>query len=382
MRWDRLTLGIGLSYALLSWSLSYGAVLPQFREELHLSASVAAIHGSMFGFGLLILAAFGSRLLARLANGTALALSVIGMVAGGVLFGFGHSPVFTLCGAAITGTGAALLVIVIPGIVFAHQPQASTQTMSTLNAFPMVSATLLPLSVTGAAAVAISWRVAYLAPVIVIGAAITITAAHVPVPSTATEQPARLREFARLPLLRRRWVVLVFGVLVEIGTVTWAASIMHDLGGAAKGTAASLTIGFFIGMFAGRLALTKVLRKFDEQFLLSISFVGASTFLLPFLIGPGIAMRIVGLTGVGIFLSPIYPLSVARLFELHEDANGLGRVAALASGVGVTFGPLLLGALSDSIGLGKATIVLPIFALGGLITLRLPHAAQRPAQAA
>lgn len=372
MRWDRLALGLGLSYALLSWSLSYGAVLPQLRDDLHLSASLAAVHGSMFGFSLLILAAFGSRLLAHVANRAALAMSVMGMVGGGVLFGFGHSPAFTLGGATLTGAGAALLVIVAPGIIFAHQPQAPTQTMSTLNAFPMVSSTLLPLAVTLTAAVAISWRIAYLAPVLIIGAAIAIATSRADVPSTATEQPAHLKDLARVPHLRRRWLVLVFGVLVEIGTVTWASSIMRDLGGAAKGTAASLTIGFFIGMFVGRLTLSKMLSRFDEQRLLRISFVGSLVFLAPFLIGPAIGLRIVGLTGLGVFLSPIYPLSVKRLFELHEDTNALGRIAALASGVGITFGPLLLGTLSDQVGLAEATIVLPIFAIGGLLTLQTP----------
>jgi fucose permease len=254
--------------------------------------------------------------------------------------------------------------------------------MSTLNAFPMVSSTLLPLAVTGAAAATISWRVAYLAPVLVIGAAITLVAARSAVPSTSAAQPARLRELIDVPHLRRRWLVLVFGILVEIGTVTWAASIMRDLGGASKSTAASLTIGFFIGMFTGRLALTHVLRRFDEQRLLWISFVGAFVSLIPFLAGPAMPFRIVGLTGVGIFLSPIYPLGVARLFELHQDTNALGRVAALASGVGVTFGPLLLGTLSDHIGLGKATVVLPIFAVGGLLTLGTQQTVKQRAPAA
>lgn len=372
VRWDRLTLGIGLGYALLAWSLSYGAILPQLRDDLHLSASVAALHGSMFGFCLLGFALFGNRVLAALSNRATLGLAVLAMVGGGAMFGIGRTPALTLTGAAITGAGAALLVIVVPAVVFAHQPQAPTQTMSTLNAFPMISSTLLPLAVSLAAAVAISWRVAYLAPVLLIGAAITITAGRAPVPSTAVEQPAKLAHIARVPLLARRWLVLVFGVMVEIGTVIWASSIMRDLGHASKNTAASLTIGFFIGMFVGRLTLTKLLDRINEHHLLMLSFIGSLGFLAPFLIGPGLAVRIIGLTGLGVFLSPVYPLSVSRIFELHDDTNTLGRVTAIASGVGVTFGPLLLGTLSDSFGLAWATVVLPAFAIAGLVSLGRP----------
>ena len=369
MRWDRLTLGIGLGYGLLAWSLGYGAVLPQLRDDLHLSASVAAAHGSMFGICLLVFAAFGSRALAATPPNVTLRLGVISMVAGGTLFGFGQAPALTLSGAGLTGAGAALIVIVIPGIVFAHQPLASTQTMATLNAFPMVSSTLLPLAVSGAAAAALSWRVAYLAPVLLIGIAIAVVIHGAAAPSIVSEQPVGLAQLFRLEHLTRRWLVLVFGVLVEIGTVTWAASIMRDLGNASKGTAASLTIGFFLGMLVGRLGLTRLLSRFDEQRLLHVAFIGSLAFVVPFLVGPGLAVRVIGLTGLGLCLSPVYPLSVARLFELHDDANALGRAAALGSGVGVTFGPLLLGALSDVVGLGWATLVLPVFAAGGLITL-------------
>jgi cyanate permease len=75
-------------------------------------------------------------------------------------------------------------------------------------------------------------------------------------------------------------------------------------------------------------------------------------------------------------LSPAYPLSLTRLFELHNDTAALGRLSAMASGIGITFGPMLLGVLSDSVGLGWATAVLPVFALCGLLTVALPQRKQ------
>ena len=245
--------------------------------------------------------------------------------------------------------------------------------MSTLNAFPMVSSTLLPLSVAGAAAIAISWRVAYLGPVLVLGAVIAFTTAKAPVPPSRVENPVRMAELVRVPHLARRWMVLVFATLGEVGTVIWGASIMHDLGGAAKGTAASLTVGFFIAMFFGRLALAQVLLRFNGQMVLRMAFIGSIVFFAPFLVGPNLIVRMLGLTGLGVCLSPAYPLSLTRLFELHNDTAALGRLAAMASGIGITFGPMLLGVLSDSVGLSWATAVLPIFALCGLLTVALPQ---------
>src|SRR4029450_4906174 len=98
-------------------------------------------------------------------------------------------------------------------------------------------------------------------------------------------------------------------------------------------------------------------------------FVGALISLVPFALGPGLAGRAAGLALIGLTMSAAYPLSVSLLFELHHDRAALGRAAALASGIGVTFGPLLLGAFSDVVGLGWATLVLPGFAIAGIALL-------------
>lgn len=144
---------------------------------------------------------------------------------------------------------------------------------------------------------------------------------------------------------------------------------MVQQGGASKGLAASLTVGFFIGMAAGRISLASVLRRHSGQRVLTVSFIGVLVALVPFLLGPGLVGRVIGLTLLGLTLAAVYPLSIARMFELHDDTEALGRAAAIASGVGVMFGPLLLGAFSDVVGLGWATVVLPVFALAGLLMI-------------
>lgn len=372
MRWDRLTFGIGMSYALLAWSMGYGAVLPDLRDEVSMSASVAALHGSLFGICLLLLATVGRRVLETLSNRMLLGLSVVGMFGGGLLFGFGRHAVMTLAGAGLSGIGAACLVIVVPSVVFAHQPHAPTQALAMLNTFPMLSATVLPLTVGVVVAAGVTWRVAYLGPLIVIALGIAVVSGRSDVPNALHAEPIGLGELFRVPQFARRWAALACGVLIEIGTGIWAASIMVGQGGASKGTAAVLTATFFIGMGIGRISLTSVLRHRSGQWVLIASFVGSLVALAPFLLGPGLIGRVIGLTLLGLMLSGVYPLSISRLFELHDDTEALGRAAALASGVGVTFGPLLLGAFSDLVGLGTATLVLPVFGVIGLVMLERP----------
>ena len=372
MRWDRLTFGIGLSYGLLAWSMGYGAVLPELRDEVHMSASVASLHGSLFGIFLLLLATIGRRLLAGLSNRALLVASVVGMFAGGLLFGLGRNAALTLLGAGLSGAGAACLVIVVPSVVFAHQESAATHAMAMLNTFPMLSATLLPVAVGLALAGDITWRVAYLVPLWLLAGGIAVVAARSAVPSTRHPEPISLGQLFRVPTFARRWAALACGVLIEIGTGIWAASIIVKQGGASKGVGALLTVGFFVGMATGRILLGRALRSRTAQWVFTASFVGVLFSLVPFLLGPGLIGRVVGLTSLGLTLAAVYPLSISRLFELHHDTEALGRAAAIASGVGVTFGPLLLGAFSDIVGLGLATIVLPVFAVAGL-ALALPR---------
>ena len=73
--------------------------------------------------------------------GMEIALSVVvGLFGGGLLFGLGHYAAMTLTGAGLAGAGAACLVIIVPSVVFVHQPEAPTQALAVLNTFPMLSA--------------------------------------------------------------------------------------------------------------------------------------------------------------------------------------------------------------------------------------------------
>jgi fucose permease len=345
-------------------------VLPELRDELHVSASVAALHGSLFGILLLVLATFGRRVLAAVSNRGLLRASVGCMLGGGVLFGFGRTAALTLSGAAVASLGAACLVIVVPTVVFAHHREAPTQALAMLNSFPMLSSTTLPAAVGLAVALDVTWRAAYLIPLALIGVAIIAIAGRAAAPDAPHAAPVGLGELFRTPRFARRWAVLACGVLVELATASWAASIMVDRGGASKGLGAALTVGFFIGMAIGRVSLTNVLRTHSPQRVMVWSFVGVLISLAPFLLGPGLVDRVIGLLLLGLTLSAVYPLSISRLFELHDDTEALGRATAIASGVGATFGPLLLGTLSDAVGLGWATVVLPVFCVVGLLMIR------------
>ena len=242
--------------------------------------------------------------------------------------------------------------------------------MATLSAFPMVACTLLPATVGLVLALDISWRVGYLVPLSLIALAIAVIAGRSSVPDSADSEPIALGRLFRVPGVARRWAVLACGVLVEITVGTWASSIMVERGGASKSVAAALTVAFFAGMAVGRISLSKVLHRHASSRILTLSFVGVLVAFVPFLLGPGLLGRVFGLLLLGLTLSPAYPIAMAGLFELHDDTSALGRASAVAFGLGSFCGPVLLGGLSDIVGFGWAPLVLPVFALSGLIMTR------------
>jgi MFS family permease len=82
-----------------------------------------------------------------------------------------------------------------------------------------------------------------------------------------------------------------------------------------------------------------------------------------------------GLLFAGLGVALLYPVSISALVAAMPDRPAVATArASLASGVAVTFAPLLLAALSDSLGLRTAYLLVPALLL--VVVLR---AARRPA---
>lgn len=159
VRWARSTLGLGFGFALPAWSMGFGAMLPELRDEVAMSSSVAAIHGSLFGIFLLLFSVVGSRFFATRSNRLTLGIGLFGLMVD------------------------------------------STRVVATLNAFPMASGTLLPISITIAIAIGFSWGISSLVPVAVMGFAMAWCVGRSSVPKDHLAEPSA----SRLPFAFRTW---------------------------------------------------------------------------------------------------------------------------------------------------------------------------------
>jgi predicted MFS family arabinose efflux permease len=373
-RWDRLTYASAFGYCLLVAGLSVGVVLPELREEFEISGVVAALHGSTFGVGLLLAGLFGVRFVDRIGRRHALQLAAFALAGGVGLFCTGPSWPITLLGTAFSGGGGALLVMVMPGLISDHHGTHRAEAFAAVNGAPGVAGVAFSLVIGAALAAGWSWRPPYLLLTGLFALALAVVAHPVAVPAGERHGKFSLAHFRDREVLRP-WAHIVNAVLAEFTVGIWAVTYLREVGGASSGLAPVLASVFGVMMFATRLMLPTLLRWWGDA-LVSYSFLILAAGALIMCVAPGAWWKAAGLVVVGFGGAPLYPLTVDRFYHRagHAlDAVSLGAFCALASGVAVTLGPLVLGVLADSVGLRWALLVVPVLCAVGAFTQRSPR---------
>lgn len=376
-RWDRLTYASALGYALLVGALSVGVVLGELRQQFDLSGVVAALHGSTFGFGLLAAGVWGVRVVDRLGRRRSLAMSAAAIAGGITLFCIGPAWPITLTGTALSGLGGALLVMVMPGLISDHHGEHRAAAFAAVNGAPGLAGVAFSLVVGAALALHWSWRAPYVILTGVIVVALISVAWPVALPDSPRQGAFTLAHFRDRDVFVP-WLHVTNAVICEFAIGIWAATYLKEVGQASGGLASALAGVFGVSMFLSRLVLPSVMRFLGEA-TITVSFIVLAVGALMMCFAPGLLPRVAGLMIVGLGGAPLYPLTVDRLYASAEykiDSISLGAICALASGTAVTLGPLALGILSDSVGLRRALLIVPVVAVVGAITQR-PARAQR-----
>ncbi len=377
-RWDRLTGSVALGYCMLVVALSAGVVLGELRDEFAIGGTIAALHGSTFGIGLIVMAALGVRIVGRWGRGRALRASIVMMIVGAVLFGTGNAWQLTLAGTAVAGIGAALYVVIIPGLIHDHHGAHRATAFAAVNGLPLLMALVISLSIGATLSAGGSWRTTY--AVILVATTIIVVgiAGRVAVPDSTVASKLGVKVLTDRVVLVP-WLQLINAVVAEFVVGVWAASYLLEVGGASSGLAPALAGVFGLMMFASRVGLARLVARFGNR-TIAAGFATVATGALIMCFGTTLPLRVVGLMVIGFGAGPLYPLCVERLYVRAESTVGpvaLGAVSALASGVGITVGPLLAGVVADIVGLRWSMLATAVVAVVGIVTqYNSPH---RPA---
>jgi MFS family permease len=367
--WDRLTVTLAMSFCVLVAGLSVGIVLGELRDELGISGVLAAAHGSAFGMGMLVLGAFGSGFVARVGRPNAFWGACAATTVGIVLLCVGHAWPITLTGSSLAGVSCAMLVLLMPGIIADHHGDDRAKAYAAVNAIPGLAGITFSLVIGAVLGAGASWRWPYALLTIGFAGSVAVLGRRVVIPASSP-QATRI-----LPLFRSRDIVgpylhIAHATLVEFPVGIWTVVYLKEVGGASSGLAASLGAIWGLCLFASRLALPRIVDVLGP-WTRSISFAATAAGTLLMWAGPSLAMRVLGLTIVGLGAGGLYPLAVDRLYNsAGADTVSLGFVTAIASGTAVTIGPLLLGVLADVVSLRHALLFVPALALLGIYTAR------------
>ena len=379
-RWDRLGVATGLSYCLLVGGLSVGVVLGELREQFSMSGIVAALHGSTFGFALLIVGTLGVALSDRLGRRRVLWTSSVSMTVGVAMLCLGGSWPITLAGTAVAGFGAALLVMIVPGLVSDHYGDARAAAFAAINGPPGIAALIYSLAIAAALALDKSWRVPYLGLMLIFAGVLAIVALPVELPGESRQGKFSLGHLRQRDVLVP-WLFIINAVLAEFTVGVWTVTYLKEVGGASPGLAPLLGGCFAIGMAVSRLWMRHVIAVFGAA-TVSFGFIGLSIGALMLCFMPNLALKALGVLVMGFSAGPLYPLTVDGLYlraSSRVDSVSLGAFCALASGVAISIGPLMLGILADSVGLRWAILFVPVLALSGAVIQRPPAVAYRRA---
>jgi len=368
-RRDRVTWGGYLTLALFTFFLNIqGNVIPFLRDSFGLSYGVVSLHPAMLAVGLIICGFIGERAVARLGRRGALAVGIVGLAFGAVLFVVAVHPVMTLAACLAMGCPGGLILTAAPALLAQLHGENRNAALGEANGICYIAslgATLLMGAIT---ALGLDWRDG-IGLGIALAAVLVLSYRHVRVP-----EPIRVERHVsngRLPAVYWVYWAALFAVIsLEQTTLLWAPAFLEGVRGFDRSTAATVTGVFSLGMLIGRLSAGILLARASAPRLLYLSLALTVPGLALYWGAGAAALSVIGLFVVGLGTALLYPLTLGiAIGSVGPLGDAASTRASLASGAAILIMPAALGALADHVGLSFAHLALPVMVVAAVVCL-------------
>jgi len=352
-----LAYGLMGAYGYLSYAL--GAVVPDLRADLGLSATAAGLHPSAFAIGM-TLAGLGTARAVRGAGRRAAAWAGAALLAAGTaLVAAGGALAATVPGALLIGLGGGVALATVGAALASEHGAQGPRAVLEGNVVASAGGVLAPVLIALAIAVGLGWR-AGLAAALIGLLALALRFARVPL----GRGEAGRREAPPGPLPAAYWLrwTLVLGIVAgEFSLVFWAGSFLREEAGLGTAAAVAGAALFNAGMLAGRAAGSRLaVAVRDPAALVRAGALLGLAGVLAFWLVPAPALRLAGLLLAGLGMANLYPAGYAlALGAASGRSDQASSRLMLASGAAILLAPLGLAALADAVGLGLAVGVVP-----------------------
>ena len=367
------------TYAYVLYAL--GPLLPLLRQDLHLSYSMMSLHSTAFAAGAVLTNLLFERARRRFGYRTLFWAAMAGLVLGGLLLATGPSVAVTLTASAGGGVGGSLLQTTVLAVLSEHHGRYGPlrdRALVEANASASATALAAPLVVGGLQAVDVAWNWSLLLPM---AAAIVLYAIFRREPlrpagnesGSGTARRAHTDDRCGLPTAF--WVLATLcGVVVgaEFCLVFYGSPQLTSIVGLTASDAATAMSLFYGGELVGRLAGSRItgdagLRRSTSRLVFAALAVSGVGFLALWTT----SMTWVALTGLflsGLGVANLFPLTLSLAISAAPESAGRATAGVqLLVGAAIMLAPLLLGSLSDLLGVrpafGIAGLLLPLAAL-------------------
>lgn len=371
---DRLTWLIYFRTAAYGWFLfAFTALQPLLRSEQGTSGAIAGLHGTFLAAGVIIAGLINASLSHRFGSmrGATLALGVFAV--GIALLSLAQPVQWTLIASFLCGIGgSAMLNLQQPVLLRHHQGSAGDRAFSEANGlggiFGAVSVGLIGLIAANNG----PWRLILLLTIgWIIIARVFFGAGrgqHVPDPDGREQGPLGREYWIR-------WTGLVAMTAADFALGFWAAALIAERTGTQLGSSTGVVLVFAAGMGIGRILGGRLVRSIPVDRLLLIALGANFIAFLIFWSARTVLMAMVGLLLVGLGFAMLYPLGAVRALAAAptKPALAFGKMG-LGMGCAIASAPVLLGALSDQMGVVRAYLIIPVLLMFAMVIVLIsPH---------
>jgi MFS family permease len=348
-----------LAYAMLAYigftQSMLGPLMPFLRTELHLNYTLGGFLPGALAVGLILSGLIGDWLARRWSRHIVFWSGAIGLGTSAVFLGLSRQFELALIAVLGMGFGSSLTQVMIQALLADQHGERRSIAFAEANLAASLSTTLTPLVIGSLQCVGMGWRTISILVVLFL-TLLAATFHRQSIPDSVAVQTQSVKDKRHLPFsFWLYWIVLFLVVAVEMSIVVWAADFLASVAGLSRIDAALGFSAFPAAMLIGRIAGSRLTRRWSSLTLLlsslAITLIGFPIFWLARLA----TFNIIGLFITGLGIANLFPLTLSIAVGLAADqSNRASARVSLGVGTALLTAPLLLGWLADRVSLQSA----------------------------
>jgi len=371
---DPQTLAVYVLLALLTSGYGIiGPLMPFLRAELGLTFTQGSYHTVALAVGTMAIGLGGQRLVAALGRGHSIALTLVLMAVAQVMMTQARILPVSLAASVLFGATVALSICVVPAVMSERHGPRLGLAIAEANTIAYLGVLVVP-GIVSMSEAAIGWRWSFALPVAAYGLYwLSIRRLDFGVARPPVKGPAAGRLTAAYWWY---WTMLTLGISAEFGLMVWGASFLETVAALPRDLALWASMIFPLGMVAGRIVGTLIMRHHPARRLALPTLALAMAGVLLLVLTERVLISGAGLFLAGMGIANLYPVGITLAMQAAPDAaDAAAARASLASGSAILFAPLVLGAIADSAGLAAAFAVIPVLLVLAGFSLLAGHRA-------